>query len=93
MRQQLASFFERFHKDYLQKRLPKIGFIQNYFPIVYNTRAMAENPVAMLAELEKAGLSKREAKIVFKKMMQNEGAFVDEMPIPNAQVVGAKFDS
>ena len=47
----------------------------------------------MLAELEKAGLSKREAKIVFKKMMQNEGAFVDEMPIPNAQVVGAKFDS
>ena len=93
MRQQLASFFERFHKDYLQKRLPKIGFIQNYFPIVYNTRAMAENPAAMLAELEKAGLSKREAKIVFKKMMQNEGAFVDEMPIPNAQVVGAKFDS
>ena len=93
MRQQLASFFERFHKDYLKKRLPKIGFIENYFPIVYNTRAMSENPAAMLAELEKAGLTKREAKTVFKKMMMNEGAFVDEMPIPNSEIPGAKFDS
>ena len=33
MRQQLASFFERFHKDYLKKRLPNIGFVQNYFPV------------------------------------------------------------
>ena len=80
MRQQLASFFERFHKDYLQKRLPKIGFIENYFPIVYNTRAMSENPTAMLAELEKAGLTKREAKTVFRKMMMSEGAFVVELP-------------
>jgi hypothetical protein len=93
MRQQLASFFERFHKEYLKKRLPKIGFIENYFPIVYNTRAMSENPTAMLAELEKAGLTKREAKTVFKKMMMNEGAFVDEMPTPNSEIPGAKFDS
>ena len=93
MRQQLASFFERFHKDYLQKRLPKIGFIQNYFPVVYNTAAMQENPEAMLAELEKAGLTKRESRTVFAKMMQNEGAFVDEMPIPDSGVAGAKFDS
>ena len=93
MRQHLASFFERFHKDYLKKRLPKIGFIQNYFPVVYNTAAMQENPEAMLAELEKAGLTKRESTLVFAKMMQNEGAFVDEMPIPDSGIAGAKFNS
>jgi len=93
MRQELASFFERFHKDYLQKRIPKIGFIQNYFPVVYNTVAMAENPQAMLDELEKAGLTKGEAKKVFSKIMQNEGAFVDQMPIPDSELAGAKFDA
>jgi len=93
MRQQLAGFFERFHKDYLKKRLPKIGFIQSYFPVVYNTAAMQENPEAMIAELEKAGLTKRESRTVFAKMMQNEGAFVDEMPIPDNDVAGAKFDA
>jgi hypothetical protein len=93
MRQKLASFFERFHKDYLKKRLPNIGFVQNYFPVVYNTVAMAENPTAMIAELEKAGLSNREAKAVFAKIMQNEGAFVDQMPLPDSEIPGAKFDS
>ena len=60
MRRQLADFFERFHKDYLAKRIPNIGKIKDYFPVVYNIAAMQANPDAFLAELQKAGLNKRQ---------------------------------
>ena len=91
MRQKLADFFDRFHSDYLVKRIPGIGKVQNYFPIVYNIAALQENPDAFLAELAKAGLNPKEAQTVMRAMLDNDGAFTEEMP--NPELVGPSFDS
>jgi len=91
MRQKLADFFDRFHSDYLVKRIPGIGKVQNYFPIVYNIAALQGNPDAFLAELAKAGLNPKEAQTVMRAMLDNDGAFTEEMP--NPELVGPSFDS
>ena len=91
MRRQLADFFERFHKDYLAKRIPNIGKIKDYFPVVYNIAAMQANPDAFLAELQKAGLNKRQSQTVMRTMLENNGAFVDDSP--NQEIFGPQFNS
>ena len=91
MRRQLADFFERFHKDYLSKRVPNIGKIKDYFPVVYNIAAMQANPDAFLAELQKAGLNKRQSQTVMRTMLENNGAFVDDSP--NQEIFGPQFNS
>ena len=91
MRQQLADVFERFHKDYLVKRMPKIGKIRNYFPIVYNILAIQENPDAFVAELKKGGLNQAEAQTVMRTMLENDGAFIED--VPNHELFGPKFNA
>jgi len=91
MRQQLANFFDRFHSEYLKKRIPKIGKIQNYFPVVYNIQAIHADPDAFLAELKKAGLNKRESQTIMRAMLENDGAFIED--IPNHEVFGPQFNA
>ena len=91
MRKQLADFFERFHKDYLRKRIPHIGKVENYFPVVYNILAIQANPDAFLAELKKGGLNKRESQTVMRSLLESDGAFIDS--VPNQELFGPQFNS
>jgi len=91
MRKHLADFFERFHRDYLKKRIPTIGKIRNYFPIIYNTQAVQANQTAFIAELKKGGLTQREAQTVTRTMLENDGAFIED--IPHHELFGPQFNA